>query len=96
MRIYKEQSGAASVGPTASALEYGQPFKRADATGAHGPLFIRVKPTGFLLNSNILGDVLNRGDILTVNLEKNTLYYMKGDTPVVMKEAHIVVVGEQS
>lgn len=61
-----------------------------------GPLYMRVKPTGFLLNSNTIGDVISRGDILTVNLERNTLYYMKGDTPIVLKNAQIVVTEEET
>ena len=82
---------------TARRMKYGQPFSHIslgqfnEDVNYWGPIYIRVKPTGFLLNSEVIGDVLRRGDILTLNLEKNTLYYMKGDTPVVLREAHVVV-----
>lgn len=45
-------------------------------------ILMRVKVTGFLLNSNIVADVLNRGDCFVVNLEKGTLYVIAGDTEV--------------
>lgn len=46
-------------------------------------IIMRVKPTGFLLNSNVIGDVLNRGDCLVVDMAKGTLYVMKLSTEVI-------------
>lgn len=37
-------------------------------------LIMKVKPTGFLLNSNVVGDVLNRGDCFVVDLSTGVLY----------------------
>ena len=79
--------------PRAMHMKYGQPFSH-NIDGNLGPIYIRVKPTGFLLNSEVIGDILNRGDIVTVNLTKNTLYYMKGDTPVVLRNAYLVTEDE--
>lgn len=47
-----------------------------------GRLVMRVKPTGFLLNSNIIADVINRGDCFVTAVEKGTMYSMSGTTPV--------------
>lgn len=49
---------------------------------ATGKIVMRVKVTGFLLNSNIVADVLNRGDVFVVDVSKGTLYATVGDTPV--------------
>ncbi len=52
-------------------------------------VFIRVKATSFLLNSNVITDILNRGDALVVNLTKGTLYPMKKVAPV--RRLHAVI-----
>lgn len=41
--------------------------------------YMRVKPTGFLLNSNVITDVLVRGDVLAVNLYTGVLRVFRGD-----------------
>lgn len=46
-------------------------------------IVMRIKPTGFLLNSNIIGDVINRGDVLIVDMAKGTLYCVHGDITVI-------------
>lgn len=45
-------------------------------------IFMRVKPTGFLLNSNLVNDVIARGDIFVVNLSKGTLRAFSGNIDV--------------
>jgi len=53
---------------------------------ATGMILLRVKPTQFILNSNIVVDVLTRGDVFVVNMSKGTLFVMRGDrlvTPIV-------------
>lgn len=56
-----------------------------------GKLLMRVKPTQFLLNSTLVGDVLNRGDVFVCNIESGTLYIMKGDTPIENVDASLFV-----
>lgn len=60
-------------------LQTGQVFKKADSPAA----YMKVKSVNFLNNSNLLSDVFARGDILTVNLHKGTLFVMSGETAVV-------------
>ena len=99
MQIKSATHKAHSSGITAASVAYGKTFSRrkprivgeGESEGIWGPIYIRVKPKGFLLNSSLLGDILNRGDIITVNLNKNTLYYMKGTDEVVLREAVIVL-----
>lgn len=45
-------------------------------------LLMRVKPTGFLLGSNIVGDIINRSDAFVIDIEAGTLYSIPGDTSV--------------
>ena len=47
-----------------------------------GAIVMKVKVTGFLLNSTLIADVLNRGDSIVLNLEKGTLYAMEGSREV--------------
>lgn len=54
-------------------------------------ILMRVKPTGFLLNSNIIGDVINRGDVLTVNIITGVLYFVPGNTLVTPVDCKVVV-----
>ena len=52
---------------------YGVPFKRNCGT-----TMMRLKPTSFILNSNLVTEVLNRGDVFCSNLITGTLYVLKG------------------
>ena len=55
-------------------------------------LFIKVKPTGFLLNSNLIADVLNRNDCLCVSLnEPFTIAAKQGNELVFICEASLNV-----
>ena len=49
------------------------------------PVFCRVKVTGFLLNSTVISDIINRGDIIVHNLHKGTICGFRGNTPVVKR-----------
>lgn len=49
---------------------------------AEKKLLMRVKPTGFLLNSTVIGDVITRGDALVLDLAKGTMYAVSGATLV--------------
>jgi hypothetical protein len=44
-----------------------------------GKIIMRIRPTGFLLNSTLVSEVLSRGDTFIVDLEKGTLYCAAGD-----------------
>lgn len=53
----------------------------------HGNVFLhngsyrmKLKPTGFLLNSTLVGDVLNRADCFVCDVERGTVYAMPGET----------------
>lgn len=63
--------------PTIRDIPTGQPAQH------NGNMVMRVKATGFMLNSTIVADVYNRGDCLVVNLAKGTVYAVKGSDPVV-------------
>lgn len=60
-------------------LPFGAVFKKSDSPAA----YMKVKSVNFLNNSNVLSDVFARGDILTVNLHRGTLFAMSGNTDVV-------------
>ena len=45
-------------------------------------IFMRVKPTGYILNSTLICDKLNSGFIAAVNVEKGTLYFIQADEEV--------------
>lgn len=71
--------------PTAITQPYGLPFTH------NGNLVMRVKPTGFLLNSSVVADVLTRNDCFVVNLVKGTVYAIQGDATVKPIDAVIKV-----
>ena len=52
-------------------------------------LLMKVKPTGFLLNSTVVGAVLNRADCLVVDVVKGTLYCVQGDIEVTVVKAKL-------
>lgn len=62
----------------ASTVKHGDVFRR---TG-HKHLFMRTKPTGYLLNSSTVSDSLNAAKPLIVNLDTGILYFIKGDEEV--------------
>ena len=54
-------------------------------------LLMRVKPTQFLLNSTLVGDVLNRGDCFVCNIESGTLYILQGNTEIETVNATLLI-----
>ena len=56
--------------------------------------FLRVKPTGFILNSNVIADIMSRGDILVYNLSSDCIHAMRGDIGTVVCSGHFVVTDE--
>lgn len=71
-------------------VNFGVPFKFKDQ-GAD--TFIRVKPVNFLLNSTILNDVINRGDVIVCRLAKGTIFVTQGTRPIQLLDATVVVKG---
>jgi len=64
-----------------------------------GKILMKLKPTGFLLNSNIVADVLNRGDCFVVDMAKGTLYATSATqavTPLDSKLQYKVKIVEES
>jgi hypothetical protein len=55
--------------------------------GSKDGIFMRVKPTGYLLNSTLICDKLNDGFICAVNMEKGTLYFIQAEEEVEPLEA---------
>jgi hypothetical protein len=67
--------------PNLRTAPYGEVLKH------EGKYLMKLKPTQWLLNSNLVGDVLNRADCFVCNLESGTLYIMSGEREVEFIEA---------
>lgn len=52
---------------------------------------LKTKPTSFLLNSNLVTEVLNRSDVFIVNLVTGTLFAIDGTEEVEVLNAKIHV-----
>jgi hypothetical protein len=61
-----------------SDISYGKAVTVIDS----GEIVAKVRPRGFLLNSNLVSDVLNRADCFVVNMENGDLTIMKSTTAV--------------
>lgn len=59
-------------------IPFGIPVRRNN----NGVVIMRVKATGFLLNSTLIADIIHRDDCLIVDLAKGTLYSVAGHIPV--------------
>lgn len=70
-----------------SQAPYGIPFTRCQDSST----IMRVKPTSFLLNSTLVGEVLNRGDVFIVNLVTGTLFSIKGTEEVKLLSAKLII-----
>lgn len=68
---------------SASQVKIGQVFVRQNDTD----FFMRVKPTSLLLNSSLVGDKLNNGDPLIINLYMGTCYFISGKEQVKLVES---------
>lgn len=52
-------------------------------------LIMKVAATGFLLNSSVVADVINRHDCLVVNLETGRVYATKGTRRVLAMDCKL-------
>lgn len=84
-----------SAYPTAASVPVSTIFRSYMTNGRYSQsLFIRVKPTGFILNSSVISDVMTRGDVLVYNIESDCIHAMKGNTRVKVYKGHFVVTEE--
>ena len=58
------------------------PYGRAVTVVSSGKIVAKVRPRGFILNSNLVSDVLNRADCFVVNMTTGDLTIMKSTTEV--------------
>ncbi len=56
-----------------------------------GKYLMKLKPTQWLLNSNLVSDVLNRADCFVCNIETGTLYIMSGERAVEYTDATLLI-----
>lgn len=59
-------------------VPFGGKFKRAGSND----LYIRVRPTSYLLNSTLVSDSLSRGRVMVVRLATHTCFFIEGDEQV--------------
>lgn len=86
MKLEQKDQDKPTLHLVAADMAFGETF----SNGNPHSLFLRVKPTGFLLNSSVIGDIINRRDLLVCNLITNTVHAFKGDTPVKLVPVHLV------
>lgn len=67
--------------PTLRDAPYGEIIKHNDK------YLMKLKPTQWLLNSNLVSDVLNRADCFVCNIETGTLYIVEGNKSVKFVDA---------
>lgn len=61
-------------------IPYGELFLRITQKGSDkGTLMMRNKPTGMLLNSNVVVDNLNKGNVLCTVYQTGVTMILKGD-----------------
>lgn len=87
MKITKQKHFSNS-GLIAIQAEFSKPFYckvRKDI------FLMRVKPTNFLLNSSLITDVINRKNIIVINIEKGTLFCMKGNIKIEYIDCELIL-----
>lgn len=72
-------------GTVAKDIPMGQCFKRKSE------YFMRVKPTSFLLNSNLVSEAINNQKVFVVNLKTGSMFIIHGLEEVTRADAKIVV-----
>lgn len=68
-------------------LDFGTLFRKL----GHSETYMRIKPVGFLNNSNILSDIFARGDCIVVCMNKGTVFPMKGNLEVIKLTGNLKV-----
>jgi len=76
--IFNSLLPASSTDTTLADIPYG----RSVSIKATGRIIAKVRPRGFILNSNLVGDVLNRGDCFVVDMETGDLRVLSRNTTV--------------
>lgn len=85
MKVTKEKERIEPV-PVAF-VQAGSCFTRNNSSS----VFIRLKPTAYLLNSSMITDCLNRRKALIADLEKGTTYFIEGEELVWPTEAELII-----
>lgn len=82
-----------NLGVQLADLSFGSLFIRnSDRGNKNKPsVFLKVKATGFLTNSNILSDVFSRGDCLAVNMNTATVQCLPGGISVTKMDGNMQV-----
>ena len=70
MKVTKQQSSLIKEQTTINLIPVGMPVW--DVKGKQ--VIMKIKPTGFLLNSTIVADVSQRGDCFICSLNKGTVF----------------------
>jgi hypothetical protein len=78
MKVTKQQSTLLPSLVTINIVAVGKPVWDIKAKR----MIMKVKPTGFLLNSNIVADVSQRGDCFVCALKEGTVYAVTADRQV--------------
>lgn len=73
--------------PTINSVPFGVALKRISDRST----VMRVKPTSYLLNSTVVTDTLNKGNVFIVNLITGTLFGISGTEEVIILDAKLVV-----
>ena len=74
------------------ALKAGETFSRNNEKD----IFIKLKPTSYLLNSNLVGDSLNARKVLIANLMKGTCYFIPGEELVTLVIGNLLIDDERN
>ena len=85
MKVTKRQSSIIKEHTTINLIPVGVPVW--DAKGKQ--VIMKIKPTGFLLNSNIVADVSQRGDCFICSLSKGTIFAVDAGRPVIVIDSEL-------
>lgn len=81
----KQDSIEMELNHTVQGMQFGMPFRFCSISQSgkkrmySNDIHLRAKPVNFLLNSNLINDVINRHKCFVVNVTKGTLFIVEGD-----------------
>ena len=86
MKVTKQQSSLIKEQTTINTIPVGVPVW--DVKGKQ--VIMKIKPTGFLLNSNIVADVSQRGDCFICALSKGTIFAVEAGREVLPISSELI------
>lgn len=86
MKVTRQQAALAPSPVLISTVPVGIPV--FDTKGKR--LIMKVKPTGFLLNSNIVADVSQRGDCFVLALKEATMFAVQSSREVLPINSELI------